>query len=288
MKGFNATTASYNLPNYEDGTTQYYPLHFYDVSSKYGGNSFGPIVKRVMYSTSANDYLEFKADDGMAMDGSGPVTGWEILKSGLAQTDLQSLPNSVMQWVRVDLLLRGIASRPVTYQCAFVQFPEVDLQPSVAHNTNRNKFWSDFIRPYLSNPLVVEPKSFNSSGKVRFLKTWSFKFQPDETTNKDSIPTQRRVTIFHRFNRFCNWVKKDGPGDIDIQTLDTTRLHPEVAAVGNNEIERELLPQPRARVYFMLWANVYDQLPNFSEASQAYWPQYDIDIRVKHVARNPS
>lgn len=275
---FNNPTAGLDLPHYSALSTNFYPLHIYEVTNRMVPSSVtGTNNAWFMTGDDATDQINFTPLTRDTIAGGSSTAGWDVVKG--FDPNAYQVSNSVMQWVKVDLILRGIATRPTRYNCAFVQFQEVDLLPTAAPNDSRTKFWSDFIQPHLVNPLLRNERSLNSSGRMTVLRQYSFKFNPDETTNKDTIPVQKRVTMFYNTNRYCNWVLKEGPKNANIEDIEGKKLNFE--DVQAQSLDNTRLPQPRARVYFLIWADVFD---NSEDATLR--PQYDIDMRVKHVSRS--
>lgn len=285
---FNATNATCVLYNYKGGTSIQYPIHLYAIDMKPPTNNDGT-GNNGFFVCTASTTTNRITWQGVPVD--NPVTGAAGAYNGMtcvynSQGNTNSIPNyfekSVLTRVKADFILRGIASRPTRYTIQFVQFLHPDIHPTAAASDEGTKFWQDMAKPLLVSPLSGNPPDTHKAQHMRVLKTYSMVFQPDETNNKDAVPVQRRFTIDFYPNRLCDYSPRSSLASTAIANLqdqDGIQLVNE----NNANYTGQYVFNPKARVYMLIKAAVYDVVSDTTAASLALMPQYDVVINSSHT-----
>lgn len=289
INNFNATTGYRTLWNSRDVNRMQFPLHIVDLTA--GGPT--SVTSWQAYAQSASpSQIDFEQLQHQRVDSVGTTPYFWVVKgpSGVANLppNTQKLGRSLLEYVSIDLLLRGIRTRPTCYTIQLVTLNDEALHPDVTANDERSSFWETQIRPLLYNPLAKRTSGYERTNKMKVVKTWRFHFDPDENNNLDTVPSQRRVNLFYRCNKYCNWMEQ-GTNPVAASGMQDTDDTNTVVGGSTGLIDagtnRGRLDY-NDRLYLIIKATAYDVVTDY-DTQQALMPQYDYNIRVKHVYRQP-
>lgn len=266
------------------------PCHIYAVDYRppSANNGTGDILHHELQYVRATNLLVWAAMklDNVTTGVADQYNGMTCVYSSQGTALTGVFPNkSVLKTLTADFILRGIASRPVTYKIQFVQLLHPDVFPTAASNSEGSKVWGDYIKPSLVSPLSYNPRDTHFKQHIKVLKTYYKKFQPDETNNKDSVPIQQRFTIRFDMNRYCDYTARSNPSQ-NITNLNANDGIQGIVEQGNTYTGNAVYNQ-KARVYMIVSATVYDKIADSTAASIALCPQYDLVLNATHVLPNP-
>lgn len=294
VNNFNATTGYQFLWNLTDNTgslRSYFPLHITDLTA---GGPTSPTTWYMYTNAAAPSQIEFGQIQHQRPDNNSLTPYYFVVKGPSGTTtappNTQKLGRTLLDYVSIDLLLRGIRSRPTCFTIQIVQLKDEALHPDVTANDERSGFWEKQIRPLINNPILKRVDGYDRTNKLKVLKTWKFHFDPDESNNLDTVPTQRRVNLFYRCNKYCNWMERGAsPTSADaMKNTDDTNI---ITAGATGLIDAQTNAgriDYNDRLYLIIKASAYDIGTDPASATdQALMPQYDYNYRVKHVYRQP-
>lgn len=285
----------YWMWNQSNGTDQVQslPVHFYDVSG---------CIQGLGNANAPGFQLYKKLDRSAGMFFTGALSGDTNTVNGEPTSYYLQLENTaglstnvgyvgdqgILQWLKVDLLLRGKQSGFTRFYVDLVQFdvdviygtkglngltdwPALSAQSDIVGHADAT--WQKLAKNFVGNPIAIDRVRDTYNG-VKFLKHWEFTLNADSTDDMDPNPVVKKVSIFERMNRKCDydWVRKAAPGGI----------YPE----GNTADLTQPLTQlhPKARVYLMIRADVPGY--NGENPSIVYMPSYDMQIRTQFLVDN--
>lgn len=270
---YGGSSGSYFLRNFtgpSPSTIFQAPIHLYDLTSCSQVTSTSSLV------TAAPCFFLRFTDNTSASTVSWEnlATAWTTISSpnlsAQASTTQAWLPGGrdIMEYVNVDLLFYAPSATATRIKVAFVQITEDELHPTNVATARNTAFWQAQAKRYVRNPL--ETMDSRWSKYIKVLKQVSFYMDPKETTETVNARV-KRVRLFHRFNRICNynWQHSDTVSMVnqDEQTnlgsTNQTRLH------------------PRARIYLMICGQART---NITGEDPQLHPSYDINLKVKHAA----
>lgn len=289
----NAAQASLLLKNDNSSDTNRLPVHVYRIDDRLdlalNTNSTHAMAYELLTGDTFNN-VGFSNILGDSMTNTlQNRTSWDLLwatnTTNAGSEQVRNWDHTVLRHVKVDIMMRGVRTRPTTFKVQFVQFkreaiaPEHNWTPGNAQDLERTRFWTQFAKPLVAHPLANNPRDFHAGEYMRVLKTYYKKFQPDSADNLDVTALQHRMTIKLNLNRYCDYTAVSTlPGgqaelwDNEPETLIETSSKNDNAHVGSW----------KARVYMIISATV-----NAGSTTEVdLYPQYDISIRPVHTLKD--
>jgi len=203
------------------GTSLYMPIHAFELTNKrWSNNTAGVNVNntfagRQLTVDNTGNAL-FVTGPGLANDGVTPVTQYQLLAaSGQAYATSATTTQwnvGVLEWSKIEILFKCPKKYPGWFNVHLVQFTDDKVLPG-ASGVEHNAFWQKRAKKLLFNPISKEASGRYAPGDpgMRVLKTWSRRWNPEETTNESDYTGQtHRLSLFLRMNRFCNFTLDDG------------------------------------------------------------------------------
>lgn len=279
-QGFLLAWQQQNAP----GSTLTLPVHIYDVTSGFNA------VQGTIGAYSPAWYMNMSSETPTGPSG--------VFFSKLGQNDntqpwtledapsvLQSLSNvplrrDLLEYTQVKMLCYGTTNYPVKWKIQFIQLtkdylhpdtvlpdPSVALASGVNYTEERIAFWSSIARPLLYSPINIGQPNFVKDYKV--LASKSFTIQPKLTNESDTVPHQKEISMFMRWNR----IRKFDWNQSSIGTaVNGAAMQTEIA-------DLRATVQPSARIYMLVTATA--PRINTGAFTSLYDPSYDIVIRNK-------
>lgn len=290
----NGTTASLSLPNL-NGDINILPVHVYRLDDKLDRNTFGQNTRAIAYdlqTVDATDNVQFGQIPGDNMTTLAQnAYGYQLLwSSGGAYSfppPASTVDHSVLRHVKVDIMMRGVRTRPTVFKIQFVQFKREAIAPEHTwaagsnQDAERTRFWTQYAKPLVSHPLANNPRDFHAGEYMKVLKTYYKSFQPDVTTNLDTTPLQHRMTLKLNLNRYCDYTQRFTPPAANVE--DMFGNEPEVMIEQTSSSLHNHVGSWKARIYMIVSASVQSG----PSTDNAMWPQYDISIRPVHTFKEP-
>lgn len=208
---------------------------------------------------------------------------------------------SILRGCKLDLMLRGIRTRPTMYKIQFVQFLDDQFAPTYIptagslQEKEHTRFWMDFIKPCLVNPLSYNSKDVSLNKKMRVIKSYYAKFNPDESSNLDTRPHMRRFSVNFNMNKLCDY--RDLTSDVPTAAADEYQVNDGVDMVDGNidGSVRSHIAEPTKRIYVIISAQVYDRADSATTSTvapfgtstdqRALFPTMDVAIHTWHTQR---
>ena len=285
IEPLNATTASMVLYNLNAvGGTNVHPVHVFRIDDKLDQANFTASSHAMAYELTSSDTTNTigwtrQLGNNLA-NTNNDAAGYQLLWSnGLASQNAGQWDHTILRHVNMDLMLRGIRTRPTTFKVQLVSFLREDVAPEFTPTAESTRFWTQYMKPLVAHPLAVNPRDFHSKQYMKVHRTWWHKFQPDQTTNLDTTPLQHRMTIKLNLNRYCDYTR--------VFTTPSSNVN----QVYENEPETLIESVPsglnghvgswKARMYVIVSASVNAGANTVAESC----PQYDISIRAVHTLR---
>lgn len=279
---FNNSTAALTLWNWRNtsgGTNGEYPLHIFSIDARppSANDSTGDNCFWAMGWNSITNMITWTpiTADNPTTGVASAYNGYHCVLNSQGSGNSLVPDKSVLNYVKADFILRGVASRPTTYKIQFVQFLHPDIHPTATVTNETTKFWVDYIKPCLVSPLSSNPKDFHSRYHMRVLKTYYHRFQPDETNNKDTVPIQKRFKFTYGLNRLVDFTPRINPKPASIVSV---REEDGIQDINENTVNYtgQLPPQHKARIYMIVTALAFDQANVKDATTNALMPQYDV------------
>lgn len=278
-------------------TTQYVPVHAYDISSFVNNlnGSIGYATPGSTLSFQSPSLFNWTALTGTSPSGTD-TTSWfpedtvgQV--SGNANTPLR---RDLWNYISVKMNLYGTVQRPTKYKLQMVQFNQAHLVPANPGNTDispgssmydeARSFWEYMAKPYTFSNLNDQPAVHAKNVKV--LKAWDFIINPPESTETlSSTPHFKECNIFMRMNRVQKYDEQPKG------TLGSVATDVDSAKWQSDQAEFRPYVKPTDRVFLIVRALASSGTattlsgPGTNGVSLFdvnYHPSYDIVLKTSH------
>ena len=287
----NAPTAALPLTSEDNANSNVIPIHVYRLDDQISPSAASSSNRAIAYATLSPESTNNITFAGIPGDNLTPgnngrtMFGYQFLwaTNDGAVTHGDNYHKTVLRHVKVDIMFRGIRTRPTTFKVQFVQFkreaiaPEHNWTVGTLQDEERTRFWTQMAKPLVSHPLANNPRDFNAGEYMTVLKTYYKTIQPDTTINADTTPLQHRMTIKYNFNRLCDYTERAVPPAADIDQVFVNEPEQFFEHVNPNIHGR--VGSWKARVYMIISATINSG----PQGSADNLPQYDISIRPVHT-----
>lgn len=198
------------LPGPPPTTTEYQPLHIFDLSSYDGNPTTGPLyggMHALGYQTATGD-VQFSGPC-QANDAAGNVlaftAGRNIVERGVPPTNVD---RATLKWVDLKMNLYGSYCAPIKWKIMLVRIPDESSCPVNGLQTaDRPKYnWQSILRPLKYSNLLSNCGELKKS--IKIVKQWNYTVQPlmkDEQTDVGSA----NVNISPHFIELKDFMKLD-------------------------------------------------------------------------------
>jgi len=287
----NGTSAARVLYNFNGDGFDILPIHVYRLDDQILNGAISQSSQRAIgYELRSNDtdnyaYFNPLAGDNMTTSARDNY-GYQLLWARDSFSPTIDIDKTILRHVKIDIMMRGIRTRPTVFKVQIVQFKREAIAPEHAWTAGttfeqeRTRFWTQLAKPLVSHPLANNPRDFQAGEYMKVVKTYYKSFQPDLTTNADTTPLQHRMTIKLNLNRMCDYTRRfKAPGDNENLFLN----EPETFIENVNQGQHGHVGSWKARMYMIISATV-NSGPVVA-GGDADCPQYDISIRPVHTIK---
>ena len=270
------------------------PIHLLEVDLRTHGEGagtgsiFSPLSQIAHNSTSGQcSWSEIK---GVANAGASLNSVMQTVKStalSAATSQASRSQASVLEWVNVKFLFRTPNIRAGWIRVQLVQFKEEDCIPgpnAAWVSTKAGAFYGRLAdQGGMYNTISAQPSGTRMlSEYCKVLKTWVVNYQPGDANDLDTNNNQKRLDIFLRLNRYCNYRKPTS------DLIANGFLDDDAYVTDVDNISTDILCNPGkngARLFLLIHASTCDPVETVAVDPNRH-VTYDMEMRTKHIFRS--
>lgn len=234
-------------------------------------------VKR-LYQSGLN--IAWDDIQGQQTDGTASLSAaWQVETSAHTTGSSQSFPgeNAIHKWSSLDLELWGTRNKPTKYDIMLVQFSE-DVLPDWGIGSGiRAEFFQSLVKQYTYSPLAKMDDGYNKK-KMKIMKHYKVNIDPTANYENDPDPHVKTFKLYYKFNRKCNFAWQNG-NNPTVQTI--ANMNDADWNVTANQNQNQV--HPNARIYVMVRASNYAQLPAQTAADSSSTPSISWRMRTCYL-----
>lgn len=245
------------------------PLHIFDMTASINDNMGSIQVPQIGYELRFSDPTDAAVCQFVPLvPSTGGTMALERYDSKY-DTITNQYPGTrdLLDYVSADMMFYCPVQNSTRVNVQFVQFKRDELCPEAAFTAGSGfatAFWQNYIKRYTYSPLSV--LNAKSDKDITILKNINFYMDPKESTEPVNAIT-KRLKIFHRFNRLCNY---------NYNSEDKVKMYDDDMTINIAQNETQVVP--KARIYMLIRAQARW---NATYSSNLH-PSYDISYRQKH------
>jgi len=285
----NGTSAAMILYNQNASVEQNaLPIHVFRIDDQVTGigSESDRAIGYMLRTNDTTNNVQFTKFVGDNLTTTGrDIYGYQLLWARDGFIPTSTIDKTVLRHVKVDIMMRGIRTRPTTFKIQFVQFkreavaPEHNWTSGTTFDQERTRFWTQLAKPLVCHPLANNPRDFNAGEYMKVIKTYYKSFQPDLTTNLDTTPLQHRMTIKLNLNRMCDYTRRYTSPPVDNDGMYVNEPETFIQDVATSTHGH--VGSWKARIYMIISATVNSGVSTVDSD----FPQYDISIRPVHTVK---
>jgi len=259
------------------------PLYLFDLTSVHQNPSGTTALPFVQLSVeTATGVAAFTpqshfASSGGAMGSGG--TSWGLEKQPLSTDQGIPLNKSFLKSVSIKMNCWGAKTKATTYTIQLVKFLDDDLVPNhlsyaadlAGATSKRTDFYQNLMKSLTYNPISQTGGSFK--GRMKVLKSENFIIQPNDTSDGDTDPNVRTLSMYVAMNRVISYLEQAA----FITTV--ANLSDDADYAENSQAMNKPQTRPKSRVYLMIRASNYKLDTSNSNTDT---PSFDLVIRANH------
>lgn len=257
---------------------RYLPLYMFDLTSVYEnptGTNSNPFLQLCQSSTTG--VMAFTPKDNGA---TGAGLTWFVEKSPTSATDPPDpFSKSFLKAVSIKLNCWGAKTKAAQYTIQLVKFLDDELVPSHGTYTadlalgtaKRSDFYQNLIKTLTYNPIAQTGGTYR--GRMKVLKSETFTLQPNDTSDGDTDPNVKTVSMYVAMNRIISYQESAAVLPTD------TQLNENASFAQLNSAQFKPQTRPKARVYLMIRCSNYKA--DVAESNDQT-PSFDLMIRANH------
>lgn len=266
-------------------TVDLLPIFMFNLTNVRQGNSsfLCPFYRLAINKTS--NLCVWNTVSAVPESGTGTNTDWIFEDAGGHNECVGR--KSFLDWARIRLTLWGKQNSPGSVTLSLVTLPDEEYcpefqSPGVGVSKDADAFWKQRVVPLINNPASGIINNVNKRMKVH--KSWTFKFDPIQTTEADQDPHCKFFDLFHRIGRIVDYTVNQS------DTRTNTELNlPSAYQGGNLSTSPDFGNLPKylnKSLYFMITSMQQDKTsPTPTKADTC---SFDFNFQVCHRTVQPA
>jgi len=256
------------------------PLYLFDLTS-IRENPNGVYASPMLQLTGTAGVSAFDSRIG-ASSAAPPATGdtrWICEKAPVDFANNEPQSKTYLKSLSIKMNCWGAKTKAAQYTIQLIKFLDDELVPShdgyatdiTLATTKRTDFYQNLIKTLTFNPIAQTGGSYK--GRMKVLKSETFTIQPNDTSDGDTDPNVRTVSMYVAMNRIISYQEAATVLAADADVSDNA------AFAQNAAPQFKAQTRPKNRVYLMIRCSNYKL---DTADSNVDTPSFDLMIRANH------